>query len=673
MATVKMKKMTLIGLKSERSGILKNLHKMKCVEISSTENLEKTDKYSDIYLKDEISTKLSKMSFFFGFLKDARIQATKLSERYKKLTEGKEPEISDPDEVKKALIEYKPEKKPFSVGLPAVIYDEFENIVKKEEELFEIILETEKINGKLIDIKSDMIRLNSLMEQLTPYLMIDAKFSAFHDTKNVAIMLGIVPNNKLPVVEALVTSFDETELNIYNSKKYSAIVTITSITQKESILTRLVEADYVPASFNFDMTAQDKYDECKEKYRSLEDEKEKIISDAMGYEKFVRDLEILYDYYLLELKKAEADEKFRFTGETFTMECWFPMEVEEDVINFLSKNYTVYTETREPYEDEVAPTLNRNGKIVSPYEDITNMYSVPSYREIDPNPFVAIFYFLFFGIMVSDAGYGIILAIGAYFLYRYAKPRKGEGKLLLVIAMGGVSTFIWGVMFGGWFGITWKPLLFNPMDDPLAMLGLSLGLGLFHIMFGMGIHAVALFREKKYADAIFNIFGWYTVFLGLGLYALSAVPGLSVMKNIGMIAAIIGVIGVFLGGGVGKKGIFGKIGGGLGNLYNVTGLLSDILSYSRLFGLGLATGVVGMVINQLATVAVGLLPFGLGYIIAIPILLGGHIFNIGINTLGAYVHNSRLMYIEFFSKFYTGSGHQFVPFGANTKYIYIDN
>lgn len=671
MAIVKMKKLALVGIMAERNKLLKAIHRMGCVEITTSDEFDNTRKYSDIYLKDSLMTKLSKLSFAFNFLKDTRLQAVKLKEKFLKLKSTDEPEISDAPDNTTAIINYEPPKKAFTIGLPAVKYDKFETICDREKDLLEIVDKLEKLNGRLIDIKSDMIRLKSLMEQLEPYLEIDAAFNKFKDTKNVAVMLGLAPANKLKNIQDISDRFPEAEIMIFNAGKYLAVVTVVAIELKEDILSALVEADYSPNTFNFPVTAREKYNECIEKTTQLERLRDNIVLESTGYENFIADLEILYDYYNLELKKAEADDNFRFTEASFYMEGWFPEEAEQR-IDRLHDKFTVYIETREPKEKEIVPTLTKNSGMVSPYEDITNMYSVPDYREADPNPFVAIFYFIFFGIMVSDAGYGIILALGAYILYRYAKPRKGEGKLLIVIAMGGVSTFIWGAMFGGWFGINLKPLLFNPMDNPLGMLGLSLGLGLLQIMFGMGIHAVALFRQRKYLDAIFNVFGWYAVFLGLGVYALSLAPKLCALKNVGFIIAIIGVLGVFLGGGLEKKGILKKVGGGLGNLYNVTGLMSDILSYSRLFGLGLATGVVGMVLNQLASVAVELLSYA-GYIVAIPLLIGGHIFNIAINTLGAYVHNSRLTYIEFFSKFYTGAGHQFVPFGSNTKYIYIEN
>lgn len=672
MAIISMKKVLLVGLNKEKNKLLKTLHRMGCVELSYTEELDNTDARSDNELKDILTTKLSRINFAFAFMKDIRQEAVKLSNKYLKLTSGKEPEITEPDDNTKALIEYKPPKKSLTFGLPSVIYNEFESIIDKEDDLFEVISKIDEINNHMIDMKSDSIRLKSLKEQLFPYLDIDAKFTLFKDTKNVSIMLGTVPNNKLLALDDIKESLPDAIFEIRRSQKLSAVAIVAPISLKEEILTKLIEVDYMASNFNYDMNAQEKYDECENKIQNIYTKRKLLITRALAYEQFLSDLEILYDYYLLELKKAEAENQFRFTESTFVMQGWIPYESEQAVVDKLENSFSVFLEIRDPHDDEIVPTLTHNNSLVSPYEDITNMYSVPNYKEIDPNPFMAVFYFLFFGIMVSDAGYGLILALGAFTLYKIAKPRKGEGKLVLVIAMGGISTFIWGVMFGGWFGIELKPLLFSPLANPIAMLGLSLGLGVFQILFGMGIKAVILFKQKKYLDAICNIFGWYAVFLGIGLVALSSVPNMEIFKTVGLVSAIVGVIGILIGGGLGKKGIGSKIAGGFSNIYSVTGFLSDILSYSRLFGLGLATGVVGMVVNQLAIVIIDLIPY-VGIVFAIPVLLIGHTFNIGINTLGAYVHNSRLQYIEFFSRFYTGSGHQFTPFGSKTKYVYIEN
>ncbi len=208
--------------------------------------------------------------------------------------------------------------------------------------------------------------------------------------------------------------------------------------------------------------------------------------------------------------------------------------------------------------------------------------------------------------------------------------------------------------------------MFNPLDKPVNMLILSLGMGLFQMLTGMAINAYRLFKERKPLDAIFGVFSWYILIIGIAVIFL--VKG-DVGKITGIVLLAVGLVGLMIAGALHKKGV-GIVSGAFGKLYGIINFFSDLLSYSRLFGLGLATGVIGMVLNQIAVVLVELIPV-LGIVLAAALLIGGHLFNVGINTLGAYVHNSRLQFIEFFGKFYTGGGRLFAPLGSNIKYYYI--
>lgn len=659
MALAKMKKVTAITHAADREKLMKLLLRLGVVELTETANLENTDIFSAPDKKDAIVSKIAKLNFAFEYIREQRKQAAKM--------------------VKAEMLEYVAPKKGFlDYAKPSVSVDEFEAIIEKEQELTEVISELEKLNSEGLDIKSDLIRINNIIDQLKVFNEVDAPFSLFKDTKTTSYILGTVPVEAVNLVKEQLNAFENIHYTFYNGTKTVAVAVITIIEDKEAVIETLAKNDFVKANFNYEVTALEKISELEKQVDTLEQRRFELIKETLKFDEYEPLLKILYDYYQLEYKKVIADENCRFTSSCFVLSAWAPQEAEE-VIKARVEKAGIICELyfEEPKDDEVFPTLAYNNKVVSPYEDITNMYSVPDGRERDPNKFVAFFYFILFGIMLGDAAYGIILAIGGFTFYALKKPRKGEGKLLLIIAMGGISTVIWGAMFGTWFGEELIPaVMFNPMENPLAMLGLSLGLGLFQICFGMGIQAANYFRAKQPLKAIFGIYSWYVAFIGLGIMFGGGIlfPSLATtLKTVGMFTALAGVVMILIGGALGKKGIFGKILGGLGNVYNVTGFLSDILSYSRLFGLGLATGVVGMVVNQIALVVAGILPYGIGWVFAIPIYLVGHTFNIGINTLGTYVHNCRLQYIEFFGRFYKGSGHQFIPFGSDTKYIYLEN
>ena len=290
------------------------------------------------------------------------------------------------------------------------------------------------------------------------------------------------------------------------------------------------------------------------------------------------------------------------------------------------------------------------------------MYSRPQAGSIDPDFLMAPFHFIFFGMMLSDAGYGLVLTIGLLIAMKLAKPQGFAGKLGMVILFGSISTVIWGALFGGWFGLELHPLLFVPMKEPLKMLALCFGLGILHLVCGMLLKAYMLIRDGDIFGAFCDEISWLIMFAGF--FCMAVVPGPT-----GKYLAIAGAAIIVLTGGRAKEGIVGKLMGGLLSLYNISGYMSDLLSYSRIFALGLATGVIAMVINTIAQMLLEAGP--VGTIVAVLVLLGGHLFNIIINVLGAFVHSSRLQYIEFFGKFYEAGGKAFVPLAIRTKYMNV--
>lgn len=667
MSIVEMKKLVVVGHGETRRPLLKAFHRLGCVEVITTNEFENTYHKEDVVSKDAISNKLLRLSFAFSYLRAQKQTAAKLA--------------------KKELIVYEPTKTPFIKPTPRFAFDTFNEIADREDGIFAELSELEAYSVRTNDIKNEITKLKNLYEQVSTYAPITCKLSAFADTPHTAIALGVIPRNKSEELEKLKNEFDKLFIfyDVSAEKKLMPVVTVCLKEDRDAVFARLNELEYVRCSYTYDDTATAKLEEIVAEVKALEDEKVELMFKSLAKESSLDNFKQLYDYYLIENAKQSASDGCALTGKAYVMSAWIPKEAEQRVteaIAAVSENIVV--ETAEPAEDEIIPTFIKSHKIVAPYEAVTNMYSVPSVRDVDPNPFVAFFYFILFGMMMGDAGYGLLLAIGGFTMYKLMKPVPGKGQLLLIIGMGGVSTFIWGILFGGWFAvdiaegslldkITW----FNPLDEPLTMLILSLAMGVIHILCGIAIKGYQLFKKKDWQGALADCVSWYLVFIGLGIYILgSMLVHNAALGKVGIGCAVAGVACLLIFGGAGKKG-FKRVIGGVPKLYDTVNLMSDILSYSRLFGLGLATGVVGMVVNKICEVIVGMLPeiAGvpiLGLIIAAPIFIGGHLFNIAINTLGTYVHNCRLQYIEFFGKFYEGAGHQFLPLGTNTKYTYIE-
>ena len=306
---------------------------------------------------------------------------------------------------------------------------------------------------------------------------------------------------------------------------------------------------------------------------------------------------------------------------------------------------------------------------------------------------MSVFNVFLFGMMLSDAAYGAIMAVACgWALLKF--PRMGEGmkKSLQLFFWCGLSTLVWGVLFGGYFGdvvnvvsrtffgheVGAPALWFAPLDDPMRLLVYSLAIGVVHLFVGFGIKGYLSLRDKKYMDFLCDTVLWYLLLVGLLLMLIPSSIFASIIQMtivfppalnfLAKAMAIVGAVGILLMSGRANKNFALRIALGAYDLYNISGWLSDVLSYSRLLALGLATGVIAQVINQMASM------FGGGVVGAIlfaVIFVIGHALNMAINMLGAYVHTNRLQYVEFFGKFYEGGGRAFAPFKENTKYTSI--
>lgn len=658
MAIIKMKKLKAIGLMSEEKSILDALQYSNLCETVKTSEIERTKTVVDIHKKEEIAAKINQLDFAIGFINEQ----TKELEKLKKKDE---------------TIDFKKIKKPFFFYRNEITFDEFNCITMQEYEIFTKIDALTAFNAKLNDLKAENLRLNNLISSVKIYENLDIKFSRFKDSKNTLVLLGTITGNPQKLEKDL-AKIESADYNIVGSNSINSVITLLCHKIKsEEIFKILTEYNFSKCTIDFDCTPKEKLDECETKILQNESERKEIIISVTAFNEHLKDIKLLSDYYNITLNKLEIENEFKRTEKCFILEGFVPVTGVSIVENILlSATNSLEFSFADVEEGDNPPTFTKNIKLVEPFEGVTNLFSVPSYKESDPNLFVAIFFFLFFGIMLSDAGYGLILALGATLILKFCKLETGTRRLVAIIGIGGVSTIIWGIVFGGWFAFdidgTFLEKLrwFNPLDEPIMMIGLCLGLGVLHILFGIGLKGVALIKEGKILDAVFDAGCWYFFFISVGVLGLSMVlkdaPG--TLQKTGLYMLIASLAFIVLTQGRSKKGLIKKFVFGLAGIYNIVNFLSDILSYSRLFGLGVATGVIGMVFNTLAGLMFGswfLIPLG------IIVFLVGHIFNIAINVLGAYVHNSRLQYIEFFSKFYQGGGHVFKPIGAGMKYNVI--
>lgn len=402
-------------------------------------------------------------------------------------------------------------------------------------------------------------------------------------------------------------------------------------------------------------------------------------------------LKFMVDYYTMRIEKyhtlADTNQRKKF----FVIYGYVPEKYTGRLEDELVRKYNAAVEISDVSEEDNPPVLLKNNSISEPVETVLETYSMPNKHEIDPTFIMSLFYYFLFGMMLSDAGYGLLMIIGcAFVILRYPDMNIGIKKTLKMFFYCGISTFIWGVLFGGFFGdavkvisttffgtsVTIPPLWFEPIKDPMRMLVFSFAVGIVHLFVGLGIKFYQMAKDGDIKGAIYDVVFWYLLVGGGVVYLLTMDMFINMAEltfrlppEVGTAAAVcagVGALGIILFAGRSSKNPAKRVAKGLYELYGVTGYLSDILSYSRLLALGLATGVIAQVFNQMGSM------FGGGFLGAICFTLVfviGHTLNMAINLLGAYVHTNRLQFVEFFGKFYEGGGEKFKPFSVHTNYF----
>ncbi|ERL07207.1 V-type ATP synthase subunit I [Olsenella profusa] len=406
-------------------------------------------------------------------------------------------------------------------------------------------------------------------------------------------------------------------------------------------------------------------------------------------------LETCADYFRDRAARYELLASVPETKSVFFLEGWVTAQQAPAVKGLLEERYGACVEFEEAREGEQEPTLLHNNRFSAAVEPVLESYGLPRHGKVDPSFIMSIFYVIFFGMMLSDAGYGIVVALGCgIVLARHHDMSEGTNRMLRLFFWCGLSTTFWGLMYGGIFGnaidtiaTTFfgyegpqivRPLWFEPMANPMALLMWCLLFGVIHLFVGLGIKGYELLKDGDGLGFVGEVLSWYLLLVGLIFMLLptdlfASIAGFSValpgwVATLSNACAAVGAILVVLLGSRDSANWGVRIASGLYDLYGVTGWLSDLLSYSRLLALGLATGVIANVVNMMAAM---MGPTPLGIVAFVLIFVLGHTLNIGINMLGAYVHTNRLQFVEFFGKFYDGGGEAFAPFGTSHRYVEI--
>ena len=639
MAIVHMKKLRLMVVRRQKDELLRDLMLLGCVQISEPDALL-ADAESAAVLRQES-----------GNVTEVRSELTRLTAALK------------------LLDKYAPVKSRLLSSRPEVTEADFLDDGAYRQEL-DAVAQIEELEAAVRRYNGEEAKLRSNMEALRPWQTLDLPLD-LGETVRTRISLGMLPAavDLAETAKALADAAPESQLYEISSDKEQHYVLLICLKEElTEAITALRASGFTLANLNgAPGTAKQNIEDAQQQIADVTRRREQAETNIAAFAPHRDAFKLCIDRASVKLGRAEAEERLVGTESVVCMRGWLTAPEEAKLTAVLAK-YDCAWDLADPTEDEYpeVPVKLQNNKFTEPLNMVTNMYSLPAYGTVDPNPLMAPFFILFYGIMMADMGYGLLMMIASVIISKKYRPKGTSGELFSLLGLCGISTFIMGALTGGFFGdfltqlvaivspgtVFALPKLFDPLDDLTMILIGSMALGMVQIVTGMAISLIEKCKRKKFLDAFFEEITWWIVFIGIALLALGK----------GAAVLYVGCALVLLGPIVQGKG-WGKLTGVFGSLYNhVTGYFGDILSYTRLMALMLAGSVIAQVFNMLAAMPGNVIAF-------IIISMLGNAMNFGLNLLGCYVHDLRLQCLEFFNKFYVDGGKPFRPMTLDTEYV----
>jgi len=684
MALYEMRKVHIIGDLSLRDSIIKRLGDLALFQPRKIDEKTITSSFKPTRMKtEELEDKLSRLNWTIKYLDQFDEKKTSLG-----FFPGK-PVIKEKD---------------FSTWIEKLDWQKIHKRCEEFEEETEILRE-EKNN------------LEENYSLLSPWSQLPISTERLEEGRWVGYQLGIIRVEAKDLFRKELDKLKATHLNIIKEAAGNLFFLLIFLKEDrerlESIFQRLKVEKVQLKEFG---VPGRKLKEIRQRIEGIENQLGKIKEESKRICREKIKLMALCDhfYHLLREKKVSANA--RSSPYTFLLEGWI-RKVDLAKLKTGLKDFSpLEIVVRKPHQNEESkvPVALSNASPFKPFELVTNLYGLPRYFEIDPTPFLAPFFAIFLAICLTDGGYGIILSVISYLMLKKFKVEGGAKKLFSMLFIAGFFTFGIGLITGGVFGIEFTHLpaslgflkklaLLNPMRDPMKFLAICLGLGLIHILLGIGLELWEDLRRKDIVSAVLDHASWIVLILGIILVAMPILKGfllgassgttqevslgpnmamsfsfqnlariwntLPGYSRVGLIMLLWGVIVLFLFVGRKSRNPFIRLAKGGYELYGIVQLFADVLSYSRLLALGLATSVIATVVNTIAVMSYST-PF-IGPILMVIILIGGHLGNLVINCLSGFIHTSRLQFVEFFGKFYQGGGKSFRPFQREGKYVAI--
>ncbi len=657
MAIVKMSKFDLVVFAEQRAKVLKKLQKFKEVNFVNIELQDENGEVSkDVvegvtkYVNNEelthIDERLYQLNSAISLIKKYDERKTRLRD----VIHGNENYTFD--ELAKKVLTYDWKK---------------------------ISSELNSIGTQYSQIKSEISKKYTRYDEIDLWERLDVNPKELKKLKKVNTFLGTVPIKLKGTFIDGISELDKTyyeELKIVKDEVFYLVISSIDENEKEKLSEVFRNSSFTVENLDIDAVPQDYKNELQKKISELKKEKRRLKAKIKTYSEDLTDLQAVYEYMQNKKLRIVESEKLAQTENTILIKGWIPTEKVsefEKVVKAEAGDNYYLTFTEAERDDATVPIKLKNGKVASVFENLTGMYAYPRYNEIDPTPLFTPFYILFFGMMGADVGYGLVLLLATMFVLKVVNLSSQMRKSVKFFFYLSFSVIFWGFLYGSYFGASipgmWRWI--DPAESYNKLLIYSIIFGIVHIFIGLGIKAYMLIRDGKLLEAVYDVLFWYLALIGGMVFLLTGQMTLpAIVKPVSMWVMIIGMAGIVLTGGREAKGIGAKLGGGIYSLYGISSYVGDFVSYSRLMALGLSGGFIASAINMIAGMIGG---SWVGMIFIPVILIAGHLFNMFLSFLGAYVHTSRLMYVEYFGKFYEGGGKPFKDFRTESKYINLDD
>jgi V/A-type H+-transporting ATPase subunit I len=546
--------------------------------------------------------------------------------------------------------------------------------------------EVESVYVRLEKLLGEFESRQSLLHRLRPWQSLDMRLEELRTLSTSRTYLGTIPEQHLETATEKMAELGAMLQEVSSYNRHHTVVVVCFNDVALDVQKALRSVDFEDSGFeHLKGTVSENISRLEAELNQVQQEQEQMKKKASELAKsHLLRLRILLDFYQNYHSRMATESSVPATDHAVFFEGWVRQKDYPRLEKVLGRFSAVSASIIQPNAEEPIPIEIENAPAVRPFETITRLYGVPGVGDVDPTFFLAPFFALFFGLCLTDAGYGLVLIAALWWVL---KKMQGDKKAIWMMIVCSVMTVIAGALTGGWFadavqtvlpeGPTAERLntgresimLFDPLGQPLVFIGLSLGLGYFQILFGLCIAFVNNLLRKDYATAIFNQLTWLIYLNCLLLFIMSKagmVPS-ALAKAVGIMAIVQAVLIFWFTER--KGGLGARIGGGVFALFSTVFYLGDVLSYVRLMALGMVTAGLGMAINILTTLVMDI-PY-VGFILGLILFVGGHMVNLALSVLSSFVHSLRLQFVEFFPKFFTGGGSQFAPLRNEYQHVRV--